>query len=378
MSAVFATPIAATLLAVELLLFEWRPRSFIPVTTASVVAWLLRTPLIGVGPIFPVRPHNSLGWQAILVAVVIGITAGFGSGLLTTLVYRCEDAFLKLPIHWMWWPAIGAVFVGVGGWIDPRVLGVGDDLIDGLLRGKILGGALIGLLIGKSLVWSIALGSGTSGGVLAPLLIIGGALGAGLGQFVHFGDVGLWAAVGMAAMMSGTMRSPLTGMFFLLELTHDLKVLPALLCGSVAALAVTVLLLRRSILTEKLARRGQHIAREYSVDLFELMRVGDVMDRDFTLLPGDTPLPRYSARIASGDPLICGRQGTLLGDENGDLVGIITRGDVVRAFERSRDETLTVLEAGQRKLVTIHPDETLHDAIAKMLQHGVGRLPVIE
>src|ERR1041384_7526034 len=178
----------------------------------------------------------------------------------------------------MWWPAIGAVFVGVGGWIEPRVLGVGYDLIHGLLRGQIIGAALIGLLIGKSLVWSIALGSGTSGGVLAPLLIIGGALGAGLGQFVHAGDVGLWAGVGMAVMMSGTMRSPLTGMFFLLELTHDLKALPAFLCGSVAALAVTVLLLRRSILTEKLARRGQHIAREYSVDLFELMRVGDVMD----------------------------------------------------------------------------------------------------
>jgi len=184
--------------------------------------------------------------------------------------------------------------------------------------------------------------------------------------------------MGMAAMMAGTMRSPLTGIFFLLELTHDLNAMPALLCASIAALAVTVLLMRRSILTEKLARRGQHIAREYSVDLFELMRVEDVMDRDFALLPGNTPLPRYSARIASGDPLICGRQGTLLGDANGDLVGIITRGDVVRAFERSRDETLTVLEAGQRKLVTIHPDETLHDAIAKMLQHGVGRLPVIE
>jgi len=256
--------------------------------------------------------------------------------------------------------------------------GLDDALIHGLLRGQILGLALVSLVILKSLVWSISLGSGTSGGVLAPLLIIGGALGALLGQWLPAGDLGLWAMMGMAAMMAGTMRSPLTGIFFLLELTHDLNAMPALLCASIAALAVTVLLMRRSILTEKLARRGQHIAREYSVDLFELMRVEDVMDRDFGLLPGNTPLPRYSARIASGDPLICGRQGTLLGDENGDLVGIITRGDVVRAFERSRDETLTVLEAGQRKLVTIHPDETLHDAIAKMLQHGVGRLPVIE
>lgn len=378
MAAVFAAPIAATLLAVELLLFEWRPRSFIPVAIASVVAALMRVPLIGAGPIFPIHPHAPLGFVAICLAFGIGILAGFGSGLLTALVYFCEDVFLKLPIHWMWWPAIGAVFVGLGGWFDPRVLGVGYDLIHGLLRGEILGAAVVGLVIMKSLVWSISLGSGTSGGVLAPLLIIGGALGAVIGQWLPVGDVGLWAMIGMAAMMGGTMRSPLTGMFFVLELTYDLNVLPALLCASVAALGVTVLLLRRSILTEKLARRGQHIAREYGVDLFEMMRVGDVMDRDAPLIPAITPLPRFSARIASGDPLVCTRQGTLLGNENGELVGIITRGDVIRAFERSQDQTLTVLEAGQSELILAYPDETLYDAIARMLKHGVGRLPVVE
>jgi len=378
MSAVFATPIAATLLAVELLLFEWRPRSFIPVTVASVVAWLLRVPLLGAGPIFPVTPHGPLGLSEIGIACAIGIAAGFGSGLLTTTVYLSEDAFLKLPIHWMWWPAIGAIFVGVGGWIDPRVLGVGYQLIHGLMRGEILGAALIGLMIGKAVVWSIALGSGTSGGVLAPLLIIGGALGAGLGQFAPVGDVGLWAMVGMAAIMGGTMRSPLTGMFFMLELTRDINALPALLCGSVAGLAVTVLLMKRSILTEKLARRGQHIVREYSVDILELMRVRDVMERDVPLIPGKTPLPRFAARIASGDPLVCTHQGTLLADEDGDLAGIITRGDVVRAFDRSHDETLTVLAAGSTNLRVAYPDETLHDAVARMLRHDVGRLPVVE
>jgi CBS domain-containing protein len=378
MSAVFAAPIAATLLAVELLLFEWRPRSFIPVTVASVVAWLLRIPLIGAGPIFPIAPHASLGAGVIGIACMLGIAAGFGSGLLTAIVYFFEDAFLKLPIHWMWWPAIGAVFVGFGGWLDPRVLGVGYELIHGMLRGEILGAALIGLVIGKSLVWSIALGSGTSGGVLAPLLIIGGALGAGIGQFLPVGDVGLWAMVGMAAIMGGTMRSPLTGMFFLLELTHDINALPALLCGSVAALAVTVLLMRRSILTEKLARRGQHITREYSVDVLEMMRVRDVMDADVPVIPANTPLPRFAARIASGDPLFSSRQGTLLANENGELAGIITRGDIVRAFDRSQDETLTVLEAGSSELIVAYPDETLHDAVARLLRHDIGRMPVVE
>jgi CBS domain-containing protein len=214
--------------------------------------------------------------------------------------------------------------------------------------------------------------------VLAPLLIIGGCLGVGLGQWLPIGDPGLWAMVGMAAIMAGTMRSPLTGMFFILELTHDYNAMPVLLSGCVAALAVTVLILKRSILTEKLARRGHHIAREYSVDLFELARVEDVMDREVALIPANTPLPRFSARIASGDPLVCSRQGTLLGDENGDLAGIITRGDIVRAFDRSRDDTLTLKKVGSTRLIVTYPDETLHDAIAKMLKHDIGRLPVVE
>ena len=378
MSAVFASPIAATLLAVELLLFEWRPRSFIPVALASLVAYLARIPLIGPVPIFPIPPHNAIGVWPIVAALGIGIAAGFGSGILTGIVYFFEDTFQKLPIHWMWWPAIGGLFVGIGGWIDPRVLGVGYDLIGGLLAGKILGAALLGLVIAKALVWAIALGSGTSGGVLAPLLIIGGALGAAIGQFLPIGDVGLWAMIGMAAMMSGTMRSPLTGIFFLIELTHDLNALPILLAGCAAALGVTVLLMRRSILTEKLARRGQHIAREYSVDLFELARVADVMEADVPLIPAKTPLSKFSARIASGDPLVCTRQATLLGDDNGQLVGIITRGDVVRAFGRRNDEDLTVGEVGSSKLVVTFPDETLHHAIATMLKHDIGRLPVVD
>ena len=231
MAAVFSTPIAATLLAVELLLFEWRPRSFIPVAVASVVAALLRVPLLGSGPIFPVHPHPVLGAGVILWAVLIGVLAGLGSGLLTALVYFCEDLFLKLPIHWMWWPALGAVVVGLGGWLDPRVLGVGYYLIDGLLNGRLLGGAIVSLLCLKALVWSVSLGSGTSGGVLAPLLIIGGALGGLVGQWLPAGDPGLWAMVAMAGMMGGTMRSPLTGMFFMLELTADISALPALLAA---------------------------------------------------------------------------------------------------------------------------------------------------
>ncbi|HJW13914.1 MAG TPA: chloride channel protein, partial [Thermoanaerobaculia bacterium] len=285
MSAIFASPMAAVLLAIELLLFEWKPRSFIPVCAASVVAAALRVPLLGPGPIFPVAPHGALPIAALLPALVVGVVAGLGSGLLTSLVYGCEDLFGKLPIHWMWWPAIGGLGVGLAGLVDPRVLGVGYDTIHELVAGKLLGVAVLGLLVGKAAVWAFALGSGTSGGVLAPLLIIGGALGAVEAPFIPAGDAGLWAMASMAAMMGGTMRSPLTAILFTLELTHDWNILPALLVATVAAHGVTVLLLRRSILTEKIARRGYHLVREYTVDPFEIHRVEEVMDRNVPTIP---------------------------------------------------------------------------------------------
>jgi CIC family chloride channel protein len=377
MSAVFATPVAAVLLAVELLLFEWKPRSFIPVAAASIVASILRLPLLGAGPMFPVTPHGVLEPNELIAALIVGIVVGFGSWLLTSLVYAFEDLFQKLPIHWMWWPALGALVVGVGGLIEPRVLGVGYDTIHTLMRGQLLGEVLIGLLIAKAMVWSVALGSGTSGGVLAPLLIIGGSLGALLGQWLPTGDPGLWAMVGMGAIMGGTMRSPFTGMVFTLELTHDFNALPALFIGSVAALGVTVLVLRRSILTEKLARRGQHIAREYSVDLFEMMRVGDMMDHRVPTVPAKMTVRELSDRIAKGDPTLSKRQGTLIVDAGQKLTGIVTRGDLLRALQDAPAGNLSVLEAGKAKLVVTYPDESLNEAIAKMLRHGIGRLPVV-
>jgi H+/Cl- antiporter ClcA len=378
MSAVFATPVAAVLLAVELLLFEWKPRSFIPVAVASVVASVLRVPLLGMGPIFPVLAHAPPSGTELAMAAGLGVLAGFASGLLTTLVYACEDIFQKLPLHWMWWPAIGAVFVGMGGVIDPRVLGVGYNTIHGLLRGELVGAAVIGLLAAKALVWSIALGSGTSGGVLAPLLIMGGALGAFAASWIPVGDTGLWALIGMAAMMGGTMRSPLTAMVFAVELTRDFNLFPALLIGSVAALGVTVLLMRRSILTEKLARRGHHVTREYSIDPFELARVRDVMEEEVPSVSATMKLSELADRLARSDADLSRRQGTLIVDDQNRLVGIITRGDIVRALRQKEKEDMTVAEAGSTDLVIAFPDEPLHAALTKMLDHDIGRLPVVE
>lgn len=377
MSAIFASPVAAVLLAVELLLFEWKPRSFIPVAVASATAAAWRVVLLGHGPIFPIPPHVALTLWELLACMGLGLLAGLVSGLLTTLVYGCEEIFERLPIHWMWWPAIGGLFVGIGGMIRPQALGVGYDVIHGLLLGKILGAALISLLIVKALIWCLALGSGTSGGVLAPLLIMGGALGALIGQFIPTGDPGLWAAIGMAAMMGGTMRSPLTAMIFTLELTYDLNLLPGLMVGCVAAHCVTVLLLRRSILTEKVARRGYHVAREYSVDPLTIVRVEEVMVKDAATIPADMKVRELSDRIAKGDSDLTRHQAIPIVDGAQRLVGIITRGDVIRASGVPEKGDMTVLEAGCDELVVTYPRELLYEAARKMLRNNIGRLPVV-
>ena len=354
MAAVFATPIAATLAGGGAAAFRMAAAQFHPGRGRAVVASVLRVPLLGAGPIFPVaaaRAHSAR--RRFSGRSRSASSRDSAPGLLTVLVYFCEDLFQKLPIHWMWWPAIGALFVGLGGWFDPRVLGVGYYLIDGLLKGHIVGAAILSPagLQSACLVDLVRLGHfGRRAGAVAHHrrrarrdLSVNGCRSATPVS-------GRWSA--MAGMMGGTMRSPSHRHVFHARADARISMRsPRCSAAPSPLLAVTVLLMRRSILTEKLARRGQHIAREYSVDLFELMRVNDVMDRDFTLLPANTPLPRYSARVASGDPLVCSHQGTLLVDEAGDLAGIITRGDIVRAFAHSRDESYSVLQAGQTQVI---------------------------
>ncbi len=261
MSATFAAPIASVLLAVELLLFEWKPRSVIPVAMASATAAAARWYIIGAGPLFPVPPHPAfIGAEALTACLLAGLLAGILSALLTLAVYLAEDSFHRLPIHWMWWPAIGGVVVGVGGLIFPQALGVGYQTIGALLQGDVPRTVIAGILLVKSVIWAVSLGSGTSGGVLAPLLMMGGALG-GLetGLFQHLGlhymGAGFWPLVSLGAILGGTMRSPFTGILFAIELTHDMNVMLPLLIACFAAHAFTVLTLRRSILTEKVSRR---------------------------------------------------------------------------------------------------------------------------
>ena len=295
MSATFATPVAALLLAVELLLFEWRPRSLVPVAIASATALVLRNLWLGYGPIFPMAPlSDHLRWQIAPAAAVFGLFVGVAAAGLSRLMYGLEDLFGHLLMHWMWWPAIAGLGVGVGGIFFPRGLGVGYDNIAQLLAGHATLALIIGLLIAKTLMWALSLGSGTSGGVLAPLLMIGGALGA-LAAVLEHGNPqaqALWALLGMAAMLSGSLGVPLTATVFALEITHALPALLPLLLASVAAHLVTSLLLPRSILTEKLGRRGYHLTREYGVDPLEIITVAEVMQELSDAPHKQLPAPR--------------------------------------------------------------------------------------
>ena len=373
MTGIFGTPVAAVLLAVELLLFEWRPRSFVPVVASVLAAIAWRPLLFGAGPLFPVVAGPAPGAAIILAAAAVGIAAGLLSTVLTRLLYACEDLFERLPVHWMWWPALGGLAVGLGGLVEPRALGVGYDVIADLLGGHPVAGAVTLVLVVKAAIWLVALSSGTSGGVLAPLLILGGALGWLLGLALP-GEPGFWALLGMASMLGGTMRAPLTGALFAVELTGDLPALPALLGATVAAYAVTVLLLRRSMLTEKIARRGQHITREYGVDPYELARVGEIMTREVESLPSDMPVSRAMARVAGGRhkayPVV---------DAAGRPVGLVTRADVL-GWSAAREEEEAPLGArvSDASLPALHPQDVAAQALDAMLASGLGRLPVTE
>jgi CIC family chloride channel protein len=377
MSATFAAPLAAVLLAVELLLFEWKPRSLIPVALASAAAAAMRRYIIGLGPLFPVPAHAVfIGPAGLLGCVLVGLLAGVLSAVLTQAVYASEDAFQRLPIHWMWWPAIGGLVIGLGGWIFPQALGVGYDVIASLLQGNATGRVILGVLIVKSIIWSVSLGSGTSGGVLAPLLMMGAALGGVESWFLPAEGAGFWPLVSMGAILGGTMRSPLTGIVFALELTHDVDMLLPLLVAVTIAHGFTVLVLRRSILTEKVARRGFHLSREYAIDPLEILFVREVMRTKVVALPAGAPFDTL-ARSLHGDATRRQRLYPVVGDRE-TLLGVVTPGDLQKLVHAAPGDAAAQLASIVRtKPVVAHPDESLRMVVYRMAETGLTRFPVV-
>jgi len=375
MSATFASPVSAVLLAVELLLFEWKPRSLIPVALASVTAGAARRYILGLGPLFPVPAHPVfIGPEGLMGCVVAGVLAGALSALLTIAVYAAEDAFQHLPIHWMWWPALGGLTIGLGGLIFPQALGVGYDTIGALLQGDVPRQMILGILLVKSVIWAVSLGSGTSGGVLAPLLMMGGALGGIEAMFLPNEGIGFWPLVSMGAILGGTMRSPFTGIIFALELTHDVNMLVPLLLAVTIAHGFTVLTLRRSILTEKVARRGFHLSREYAVDPLEVLFVREVMRSNIAALPANST-PAGAVNTVTG---VHERRQRLYPVVDGDqhLVGVITANRLQEVLQDRPARPFA--DFAEKKPIVAYPDEPLRVVVNRMAETGYTRMPVVE
>ncbi len=371
MTAVFGTPVAALLLAVELLLFELRPRSLAPVAIACVIAGFLRPALIDSGPLFPLH-SAALPPSALLSCLIAGLLCGALAWLLSTSLYRVEDLFHRLPCHWMWWPAIGGLAVGIGGYFQPRALGVGYDVIADLLHNHIAAGALLALLAVKAVIWLLALGSGTSGGVLAPLLMLGAGLGALLGPYLPGSEPAIWPLVFMAATLGGMMRAPIMAVAFAFELTHDVNALLPVMAASAVAYAFTVTTMHRSILTEKIARRGYHIYREYGIDPMERHSVAEVM----------TPAPLgidAGARLADVLASHFGetqRHRAFPVTRDGALVGMLDRSTLLRHLPGNGDLTAGELFGVNMPVVAL-ADETCRALATRLAVHELERLPVV-
>lgn len=372
MTAIFGTPVAALLLAVELLLFELRPRSLAPVALACAVAGFLRPLLIDSGPLFPLQ-SAPMAPLALLSCLLAGVLCGMMAWLLSTTLYRIEDAFHRLPIHWMWWPAIGALAVGIGGYFQPRALGVGYDVIADLLHNHMAAGAIAALLGVKAVIWLIALGSGTSRGVLAPLLMLGAGLGALIGPWLPGGDPSVWPLVFMAATLGGMMRAPVMAVVFAFELTHDVNAMLPVLAAATVAYGFTVMTMHRSILTEKIARRGRHIYREYGIDPLERHSVEEVMTATpRTMDAGASIGDAWASHFEQGQqhrafPVV--RAGILVGMLDRDLLaeGILTR----------PVQTPVGALLGVEAPVAALPNETCRALATRLALHGLERMPVV-
>jgi H+/Cl- antiporter ClcA/CBS domain-containing protein len=385
MAATFSCPMSAILLAVELLLFEWRPRSLVPVAMAAVTGGAVRHLLLGPGPIFPMPPTTvAMGHTPMLGALAVGVIAAFLAMGLSKGIHSAEHAFELLPIHWMWYPALGGLVVGLGGLVFPQALGVGYSVIQLLVNGTITWKLLAGILIVKSIIWMISLGSNTAGGILAPMLMIGGAMGAALGHYLPFISTGAWAVVGMTAVLSAALGAPLTAAMLAVELTHNGGLMLPVLLACISAYAISVLVQPRSMLTENLSRRGLHLTREYGVDPLELVMVSAAMHKEATTFTAAATrrdaLQWLEHMNAAGPEAWSDWQRIFpLVDDDGTLAGMLTRGQLMGEAQKAAESPETpLLGASLTQPVTILANETLRQAAMQMANSKHTAFPVLD
>jgi CIC family chloride channel protein len=380
MSAIFGSPIAAIFLAIELLLFEFSPRSIIPVALACITGAAGHHFLFEAGPVFRAPGIAIAGNTALAVYSGIGIACGLLATGITKLVYAIEDGFEKLPIHWAWWPALGGLAVGAVGYFAPRTLGVGYDNITTLLSGKAALQVLIMLCALKFVSWAIALGSGTSGGTLAPLLTIGGAAGALMGvATLHFFPasgvtITLAALVGMSALFAGASRALLTSIIFAIETTQQSNALLPLLAACLASYLVSYLLMENTIMTEKIARRGVLTPHVYQPDLLENRKVAEVVTGEGLILAGDTTLAEVRQWLRKHKEQ-ASQNFYIVADAQGTFKGIISSSNL---FSLHHPEEAILLNLIKRKPVAITAQDTLKAAVETMARENLDVLPVID
>jgi CIC family chloride channel protein len=317
--------------------------------------------------------------------LILGLVCGLAAVGFTKFLYWTEDQFEKLPVDELWRPAIGALGLGIIGYFVPRVLGVGYDTIGDILNANLAWKILVVVMVAKAVALVISLGSGTSGGLLAPMFMSSAALGGvfAIGVVRVFPaanlSAGAFALVAMGAVFGAASRATFSFIIFAFEITRDYNsVLPLMLVSVIADGIAMLLMPKASIMTEKLARRGLHIHQEYEADVLHQVMVSETMEKDVPKVAADMKVGELADRIARRDPEVCQHQGLLILNSDGKLAGVITRGDVVRAMDKDRSGGMSVVDAGTQDVVVTYPNELLHDASAKMLRNGVGRLPVVD
>lgn len=384
MSATFNTPIAGVILAIELLLFEFKSRSFIPLVIASTLATAVHLQLLGKGPMFSVGTVDFGIPHALPFYLVLGVICGLAAIAFSKALYWVEDLFEKLPLDDMWWPAIGALGLGIIGYFVPRVLGVGYDTISDILNNNLPLKLLLIVMIAKGVALIVSLGSGTSGGLLAPMFMssaaLGGAYALGVNRLFpaeHLAP-GAFAVVAMGAVFGAASRATFTFIIFAFEITRDYNSVLPLMLVSVIADGVAMLFTKTSIMTEKLARRGLRIHQDYEADVLQQVSVAETMDRDVPTVSPSMRVAELAERIAHQDTILSRHQGLPVVNEDGKLAGIITRSDILQSLEQDPSGNMTVDEAGSKNLVVTYPDELVYEAAAKMLRHKIGRLPVVD
>jgi CBS domain-containing protein len=385
MSATFNTPIAGVILAIELLLFEFKSRSFIPLVIASTLATAVHMQLLGVGPMFQVSAMDFAIPRGLPFYLALGLVCGLAAVGFSKLLYWVEDQFEKLPFDEMWWPAVGALGLGIIGFFVPRVLGVGYDTIGDILNGQLAWKILLVVMLAKAAALVVSLGSGTSGGLLAPCFMWSAAMGGIFAMVsnhflpgVHLSP-GAFALVAMGAVFGAASRATFTFIIFAFEITRDYNsVLPLMLVSVIADGIAMLLMPNSSIMTEKLARRGLRVHQDYETDVLSQAGVAEIMEQELPAIPAGTRIGALAERIAQHDPAVARHEALLILDDAGKLAGIITRGDLLRALDKDSSGAMTVQEAGSTRLVVTHPDELVSEAASKMLRNDIGRLPVVD